>query len=149
MKHVVAFDYRLALKLGHVREARYWQVVLLKALQQEDRSLTVDDIAMVAGMSPSSVRRIVERYNRLGPDAFPPAGPTRTKAGRKPVLSAAQVMRLSRVLSTGVQPDGRPWTAAAVQKVIRTRFRMKVSRSTAWRYLQRAVRESEQPSLFL
>jgi len=58
-------------------------------------------------------------------------------------------MRLARVLPTGLQADGRPWTAAAVQKVIRTRFKMKVSRSTAWRYLQRAARESEQPSLFL
>ena len=149
MKHVVAFDYRLALKLGRAREAKYLQVVLLKALQQEGRSLTVDDIALLAGTSPSSVRRIVERYNRLGPDEFVPAGPAPSRAGRKPVLSRSQVARLSRALSTGTQPDGKPWTSTAVQKVIRTHFKVKVSRSTAWRYLLRATRESEQPPLFL
>lgn len=148
MKHVVAFDYRLALERGRAREVRYWEVVLLKALQQEGRNLSIEDIALLAGVSPSSVRRIVKRYSRLGAEHLVPVSLARPATGRKAALSSNQIERLSKILSSGVQLDGRHWTAAAVQGVIRRHFKTKVSRSTAWRYLRQVV-AGEQPSLFL
>ncbi len=63
------------------------------------------------------------------------------------MLSDAQVERVRVMVSTGRQRNGEPWTAAAVQREIRRRFHVDVSRTTAWRYL-RLVRTTGQGLMF-
>ena len=134
--------------MGRHRDAAYWLTIALKLIQQDGRPPTVADIAKLIGYRQATVRRIVRRFNELGPDGFlpePPEPPQRT--GRKPILTAKQIERLQRVVASEPPPSGDAWTAEAVRREIRRRFRVEVSRTTAWRYVKGA-RANGQASLF-
>lgn len=140
----VAFEHDLAMREGRYEAALHWLVIALKRLEQESRPPSLADIATLVGRRPGTVRRIVRRYNERGPDDFiarsqrQPSSP-----GRKRKLSDAQVQRIRVMLSTGRQKNGDAWTAAAVRSEIYRRFRVYVSRTTAWRYIKRARREGQ------
>lgn len=144
----VAFEHDLAVRQGRCRDALQWLVIALKRLEQEGRPPTINDIATLVGRRPATIRSIVHRYNQRGPDNFVSARPAPARAaGRKRLLTEAQLQRVRVMLSTGRQKNGQVWTSDAVRREIKRRFHVDVSRTTAWRYLQRA-RTKGQGGLF-
>jgi transposase len=144
----VAFEHDLAMRERRYRDAVLWLVIALKRLEQDGRPPTLTDIATLAGRRPSTIRRIVRRYNERGPDGFVPTPPAPSaNVGRKPALTEPQVQRIRVMLSTGTQKNGQPWTTDAVRREIKRRFHVDVSKTTAWRYLKRA-RTTGQGGLF-
>lgn len=145
----VAFEHQRAMREGRVRDGLYWLVIAMKRLEQQGRPPTIGDISTLVGRRPATIRRIVVRYNHRGPDGFLPSKPSPpAPRGRRPELTEAQFRKVKIMLSTGRQKDGQPWTADAVRREIRRRFRVEVSRTTAWRYLRRA-RTTGQVGLFM
>lgn len=144
----VAFEHDLAMRERRYEDALNWLVIALKRLEQEGRPPSIKDIATLVGRRPATVRRIVVRYNTRGPDGFVAPSPTPpASVGRKRKLTQSQLQRVRVMLSTGHQKNGQRWTAAAVRREIKRRFRVDISRTTAWRYLQ-DIRAEGQGGLF-
>lgn len=144
----VAAKHAEAVRLGRRQEAAYWLTIALKLIQQEGRAPSVAEIAKLIGRRQATVRRIVHRYNERGPEGFLPSRPVPPrKPGRKPSLTPLQVERVQMLLATEPPSHSDSWTAEAVRREVKRRFRVEISRSTAWRYMKRA-RSSDQASLF-
>lgn len=102
------------------------------------------EVANVVGVVPGSVYRWKEMYDEHGSDglaAKPHVGPS-TK------LSEEHFPALADLLQPGPQAHGFEtdrWTLDRIRVVIENEFGVSVSRTTAWRYMQRLEWSCQKP----
>src|ERR1041385_1479447 len=103
--------YKAAADAGN---ARRWQVLWLIT-----QGRSTKEAAEVAGINERSVRRIVARYNRVGPDGVEDR--RRQNPGRTRRLTDEQQAALLTALK-GRPSDGGLWTGPKVAAFVRQQF---------------------------
>lgn len=145
--------------------ARYWLVIRLAAIPLRERGVigtrrySTGEIAHITGFSRHWVREVIKRYNAYGPSRFiPPPGPLPKQplAGRRSALEAAlrrylgddekEIRAALRLLWMKYKRHESAWTAKHFQAYLRDEWGLKVSETTAWRYMKALLREHEQRS---
>ena len=115
----------------HVVEREHWQMLWL--MTREDYQRSAEEAAKVIGRTPASVRHVIRRYNKEGPDGL--KDKRRGNSGRKPVLTRRQQKKLFRELQ-GESPDGGLWTGPKVTAWVEKHAKVRVSNVTGWQYLR-------------
>jgi len=109
-------------------ERSHYQIVWLLASGK-----TTQEVAQVTGYSLDWIRKIVRRYNQLGPDGL---GDRRHEnPGGEPLLSEDQQALLWQALH-GPAPDGGLWNSRKVAEWISTQIDRPVAMQRGWDYLQ-------------
>ena len=88
-------------------EKSYWHIIWLRAQGKK-----TGEVARVTGFNTAWVRRLVRRYNSVGPETI---RDHRKKNGRAPLLSAEQQMELLQTLMRPA-PDGGLWNSPKVAR---------------------------------
>lgn len=109
-------------------ERSHYQIVWLLASGK-----TTQEVAQVTGYSLDWIRKIVRRYNQLGPDGL---GDRRHEnPGGEPLLSEDQQAQLWQALH-GPAPDGGLWNSRKVAEWISAQIDRPVAMQRGWDYLQ-------------
>jgi transposase len=111
------------------REARRWHALWLIA-----QGYSTTQVGEVLGLSAYSVRRIITRYNRNGPDAVRDG--RRANPGPSPRLTAEQQAQLLEALR-GAPPQGGLWSGPKVAAWIQQQTGLKTPKQLGWTYLKR------------
>jgi transposase len=111
-----------------VVEKSRWHVVWLKS-----QKFPTGEVARIVGFNTDWIRRVVHRYNQLGPNALKDG---RAHNGRSPLLSADEQQVLIAALS-GPAPDGGLWNSVKVAQWISERIGRRVRFQRGWVYLRR------------
>lgn len=102
------------------------------------------EIAEVEGVTPWSVYRWKEMYLNEGSDGLS----SKPHPGSAPKLPEEDIAALADLLQQGPQAHGFEtdrWTLDRIRAVIKTEFGVSVSRTTAWRYMQRLDWSCQKP----
>lgn len=100
-----------------------------------EEGLSQADAARRVQAAQQSVSGWVRRYREDGPAGLAKAG----RAGRKPLLSDAQLAELERLLLEGPEAHGFPtplWTCPRVARLIRDRFGVRYHEGHVWKLLR-------------
>lgn len=139
--------------------ARYWLVIRLASLEpQRNRStivgrrLSTVEIGHIVGFSRQWVVEIIRRYNENGPKNFIPS-PRHVEPNKKEPRLIRHLEGFNhgnyeenrRELLKDVQ-EGSTWTARRFQNYLDQRWELKVSTTTAWRYLKSLFSEIDASS---
>jgi transposase len=106
----------------------------LEAIRLWERGETQAAIARRVGVVRHSVYRWVNAYRRDGRAGVKKAG----RAGRKPLLSAAQRRQLAKLLLKGPEPLGyetRLWTCPRVAHLVEREFGVRYHPGHVWKLL--------------
>lgn len=106
----------------------------LEAIRLWEQGETLATIARRVGVVRQSVYRWVSAYRREGPAGVKKAG----RAGRKPLLSAAEKRRLSELLLKGPERlgyDTPVWTCPRVAHLIEQEFGVRYHPGHVWKLL--------------
>lgn len=129
-QHLSADELRQRYKAAEdAQDARRWQVVWLVT-----QGRSTKEVAEVAGITQRSVRRIVARYNTLGPVGVEDRRPR--NAGRRRRLTDEQHATLLTALK-GRAPDGGLWTGPKVAAFGRQQFGLRMGATLGWVTLKR------------
>lgn len=115
----------------HVVEREHWHILWL--MTRESYQCSAEEAAMILGRTPQSVRSIIRRYNKEGPDGLQDG--RKGRSGRKSVLTRRQQRQLFQELR-GEPPDGGLWTGPKVASWVEQHARVRVSKVTGWQYLR-------------
>ena len=112
-------------------EKSHWQIIWLMT-RKEDK-LDTKHTAQVMCCTTDWIRKIVNRYNKYGPDGLKDK---RKNNGAKSILNEQQVKQLSNYLNK--RPAGKGlWSGPKVATWIAKKIGQKVSKVTGWKYLLR------------
>jgi transposase len=111
-------------------EKTRWHAIWL--LLRTDRPRTPAQVAEVVGVSVTSVRAALNRWNAHGPEGL--ADRRATNRGR-PTLSDAQQTELFAALKKR-PPDGGLWSGPKVARYAAERWGVTVRPQTGWRWLR-------------
>ena len=114
-----------------VVEREHWQLLWL--MTREGYECSAEEAAMVVGRTPQSVRSIIRRYNKEGPDGL--KDKRKGHSGRKTVLTRRQQKKLFKELH-GEPSDGGLWTGPKVAAWVEKHANVHVSNVTGWQYLR-------------
>lgn len=106
----------------------HWQVLWLRSSGK-----TTSEVADTCGYKPDWVRRLVRRFNALGPESI---GDRRRNNRRELLLDEEQRAELLEALS-GRAPDGGLWNGPKVTRWIEERLGERVGKNCGWEYLRR------------
>ncbi len=109
-------------------EKTHWQVLWLRSSGR-----TTSDVAETCGFKPDWVRRLVRRFNALGPESI---GDRRRGNSREPLLDEKQRAELLEALA-GQARDGGLWNGPKVTLWIENRLGQRVGKNSGWEYLRR------------
>lgn len=112
-----------------VREVRRWHALWLIA-----QGYSPTQVGELLGLSAFSVRRILTRYNRRGPEAVRDG--RRSNPGRALRLSDEQQAKLLEALK-GAPPQGGLWSGPKVAAWIKQETGLKTPKQLGWVYLKR------------
>jgi transposase len=116
---------------ANAREARRWHALWLLSLDHP-----IGEVAELLGLHRNGVRKLLKRYNALGPDAVPDQVPQRPK-GPPPALTDQQQQELQLALAQR-PADGGIWTGPKVAAWIAARTgRNHVHPQLGWVYLRK------------
>ena len=115
-------------RCGNAVERVHWQVVWLKA-----KGATTGSVAEVTGFKSDWIRRLVHRYNQLGPEGIVDR---RAQNGRPPLLDEHAQEELLCALAEPA-PDGGLWNSVKVARWIEQRLDRPVRYQRGWAYLRR------------
>ncbi|MDG5762101.1 IS630 family transposase [Natronococcus sp. A-GB1] len=102
------------------------------------------EIAELEGVTPWSVYRWKEMYLTEGSDGLS----SKPHPGSSPKLPKEDLAALADLAGAGPQAHGFEtdrWTLDRIRAVIKTEFGVSVSRTTAWRYMQRIDWSCQKP----
>lgn len=116
----------------NAKQRSYWQTLWL--LSRRNQPLTVQEVSQVVGFSSDWVRKIVRRYNALGPTGF--ESYRVTKRGQRSILTPDQHTQLSKLLELPPE-EGKGWSGPKVAQWIKCTTGKKVSAVTGWKYLRK------------
>lgn len=109
-------------------EKTHWQAILLR-LQGRSTALVAD----ICGYKTDWVRRLVRRYNKMGPESLRDG---RRTNGKERLMSADLLEELRAAVLTAAPPTGGLWTGPKVALWMTERLKRPVSPQLAWAYLQ-------------
>jgi transposase len=117
-------------------EKRRWHVVLLS---RQGRS--VQYIADESGLTLQGVRKIIRRFNELGPAGMPRQKPVKRvkgrRLGRPQLLDEDKQVELRDLLKEPVAPNGDLWSPAILVSWSRSAWHLDIHEATARRYLDK------------
>ena len=116
----------------NIHERERWHALSL--LTNPNQPTTPEKVAAAIGRTPDSIRKIVHRYNRQGPEGL--TDHRKAHSGRKLILNDQQRSELVERLKKEPE-DGGLWTAPKVAAWVKQKTGTKVSHVTGWQYLQR------------
>jgi transposase len=119
------------LSCRHPIEKVRWHALWL--LARTDTPRTPDQVADLVGLSGVTVREVLKRWNRLGPDGVRDG---RTSNGSSPKLTTRQRNALFAALQKR-PPDGGLWSGPKVARYVRKRWSVTVRSETGWRWLKK------------
>lgn len=117
-------------------ERKQWRAVWL--LNAGRQPLSAREVALQLGCTSDWVRKILRRYNELGPAALRDG---RKRNGRAGLLSAKQCELLRRRMATPL-PGGERWTGALTARAMEELLGRDVDAVTGWRYLKKLTAQS-------
>lgn len=112
----------------HAIEKIHWQAILLRT---QGRSTT--EVAEICGYRPDWVRRLVRRYNALGPSCLRDG---RADNGKAKLMSDEQLAELREAVLHETPPGGGLWTGPKVAAWMSVKIKREVAPQLAWEYLQ-------------
>ena len=115
----------------NVLERERWHVISLM-IDDTDVCSTAE-AAKIVRKTPRSVRNIVNRYNKKGPDGL--QDKRKGNSGRKPILTKKQQRKLFKSIQKD-PIDGGLWTGPKVAQWVATHAKVSVSNVTGWQYLR-------------
>lgn len=110
-------------------EKTRWQMVWLIA-----KGRNTAEVAEITGVGVDWVRKIVKRFNQLGPDGI--ADGRKDNGGQGALLTPEQIELLREALN-GPAPDGGLWNSPKVARWIGNLIGRDVGEQRGWDYLQR------------
>jgi transposase len=118
-------------------EKTHWQVILLR---HQGRSTA--EVAEICGYKADWVRRLVRRYNKVGPEGLRDG---RRNNGKERLMSATQLEELRAAVLNEVPPSGGLWTGPQVALWMTKKLNRPVSPQLAWTYLQHMRMSKQTP----
>lgn len=115
----------------HLAERERWQILSL--MTREGCACSASEAALITKKTPDAVRKIINRYNKKGPEGL--QDKRKGRSGRKAVLSKRKRDQLFRSLQKQ-SPDGGLWTGPKVAQWVHEHAKVAVSNVTGWQYLK-------------
>jgi len=106
----------------------HWQALLLVV-----QGYSTAEVAKVCGYKPDWVRRLIHRYNELGPKGL---DDRRQGNGRRRLLSDELLAELHDAVLRQTPPGGGLWTGSKVSAWMLCKLARPISVQVAWNYLQ-------------
>ncbi len=116
----------------NVLERERWHILSL--MIGDGYACSTFEAAMIVRKTPRSVRNIVNRYNKEGPEGL--QDKRKKHSGRKLVLTKKQQQQLFRSIQKA-PADGGLWSGPKVTAWVQEHAGKRVSKFTGWHYLRR------------